>query len=95
MTDDQFIRPRLILLTTPLSDADAPAAMRAALAGGDVASVLIDPAGREGDAFQDFAESLMPLIRRRAPRRSSSTTRDAPAGSRRTACISAPVASRT
>ena len=62
MTDDAFIRPRLVLLTTPLSNADAPAAMRAALAGGDVASVLIDPAGREGDAFQDFAESLVPLI---------------------------------
>ena len=62
MTEDAFIRPRIVLVTTPLSDADAPAAMRAALAGGDVASVLIDPAGREGDAFQAFAESMVPLI---------------------------------
>ena len=62
MTEVEFIRPRIVLLTTPLSDADAPAAMRAALAAGDVASVLIDPAGREGDAFQAFAESMVPLI---------------------------------
>ncbi|NDW05380.1 thiamine phosphate synthase [Jiella pacifica] len=56
------IRPQLVLVTTPLTDADAESRMRAALSGGDVASVLIDPAGRDDDAFQAFAETLVPLI---------------------------------
>lgn len=56
------IRPRLVLVTTPLTDADAETRMRAALSGGDVASVLIDPAGRDETAFQDFAEALVPLV---------------------------------
>lgn len=56
------IRPRLVLVTTPLTDADAEPRMRAALSGGDVASVLIDPAGRDDDAFQTFAETLVPLV---------------------------------
>ncbi|MCE7028336.1 thiamine phosphate synthase [Jiella avicenniae] len=56
------IRPRLVLVTTPLTDADAETKTRAALAGGDVASVLIDPAGRDAAAFQAFAERLVPLI---------------------------------
>lgn len=58
-----FIRPRLVLVTTLLPDGEAGAAtLRAALAGGDVASVIIDPAGRDEAAFQDFAEALVPLI---------------------------------
>ena len=61
MTDD-FIRPRLVLITTLLTDADASEALGLALSGGDVASVLIDPAGRADDAFQAFAEALVPMI---------------------------------
>ncbi|WP_425364948.1 thiamine phosphate synthase [Jiella endophytica] len=56
------IRSRLVLVTTPLLDADAEARMRAALSGGDVASVLIDPAGQDASAFQRFAERLVPAI---------------------------------
>ncbi len=56
------IRPRLVLVTSELTDADAEEKMRAALSGGDVASVLIDPAGREAAAFQAFAEALVPMI---------------------------------
>ncbi|MCB8839545.1 thiamine phosphate synthase [Aurantimonas sp. VKM B-3413] len=56
------IRPRLVLVTTPLTDADAEAGLRNALSGGDVASVILDPAGRDADAFQRFAEPLVPLI---------------------------------
>ena len=61
MTDD-IIRPRLVLLTTALADPDAEAAMAAALSAGDVASVILDPAGRDDDAFQAFAEKLVPAI---------------------------------
>lgn len=58
-----FIRPRLVLLTTLLADGETgEAALRAALGGGDVATVILDPAGREADAFQAFAERLVPLI---------------------------------
>lgn len=60
--NEDLIRPRLVLITTPLADADAEAAMRAALAGGDVASVIIDPAGRDDAAFQRLAELLVPII---------------------------------
>lgn len=56
------IRSRLVLVTTPLPDADAEARMRAALSGGDIASVLIDPAGRDAAAFQRFAEMLVPIV---------------------------------
>ncbi|MEX6508570.1 thiamine phosphate synthase [Jiella sp. M17.18] len=56
------IRPRLVLVTTPLGDAEAEAALKAALSGGDVASVILDPAGRDADGFQRFAEKLVPLI---------------------------------
>ena len=56
------IRPRLVLVTSELTDADAEPKMRAALSGGDVATVLIDPAGRDEAAFQAFAEVLVPLI---------------------------------
>ncbi|MCQ0989736.1 thiamine phosphate synthase [Jiella marina] len=56
------IRPRLVLVTTPLSDENAEARLRAALGAGDVASVLIDPAGREGPAYQAYAEALVPII---------------------------------
>ncbi|WP_206452821.1 thiamine phosphate synthase [Aurantimonas marina] len=62
MTLDPVIRPRLVLLTTALGDAGAEDAMRAALAGGDVASVIIDPAGRDSASFQRFAEGLVPII---------------------------------
>lgn len=62
MTVDLVIRPRLVLLTTALGDAGAEAAMRAALAGGDVASVIIDSAGRDSASFQLFAEGLVPVI---------------------------------
>jgi thiamine-phosphate pyrophosphorylase len=56
-----FIRPRLVLLTTLLPDGEpGVAAMRAALGAGDVASVIIDPAGRDADSFQRFAEGLVP-----------------------------------
>ena len=58
-----FIRPRLVLLTTLLPDGETGvAAMRAALGGGDVASVIIDAAGRDADSFQRFAEGLVPMI---------------------------------
>ena len=60
--NEDLIRPRLVLITTPLSDADAEAAMRGALAGGDVASVIIDPAGRDEASFQRLAELLVPII---------------------------------
>ena len=56
------IRSRLVLVTTQLLDFDAEARMRAALAGGDVASVLIDPAGRDDASFQRLAETLVPMI---------------------------------
>ncbi|MBP0615349.1 thiamine phosphate synthase [Jiella mangrovi] len=61
MTSDDLIRPRLVLVTTPLTDADAEERMRAALSGGDVASVLIDAAGRDAAEFQRLAETLVPL----------------------------------
>ncbi|KAB0678749.1 thiamine phosphate synthase [Aureimonas leprariae] len=61
-----FVRPRLVLVTTPLPDGAAGvAALRAALEAGDVASVLIDPAGRAEAAFQPFAEDLAALCRDR------------------------------
>ncbi|MBO0662961.1 thiamine phosphate synthase [Jiella flava] len=60
MTDP--IRPRLVLVTTPLADVDAEARLRDALSGGDVASVLIDPAGRDEQSFQRHAEALVPVI---------------------------------
>ncbi|WP_102961164.1 thiamine phosphate synthase [Mangrovicella endophytica] len=59
---DALIRPRLVLITTPLPDgAPGEDALRAALSGGDVASVIIDPAGRDEAAFQRFAEALVPI----------------------------------
>lgn len=58
-----FIRPRLVLVTTLLPDGEAGvAAMRAALGAGDVASVIVDAAGRDADSFQRFAEGLVALI---------------------------------
>ena len=55
-------RTRLVLVTTPLPDgADGISRLRAALSGGDVASVIIPAAGREGAAFQDFVEPLVEL----------------------------------
>lgn len=61
-----FTRPRLVLVTTPLPDGPAGAdALRAALAAGDVASVAIDPAGRDEAAFQNFAEPLVAICRDR------------------------------
>ncbi|BDA83521.1 thiamine phosphate synthase [Aureimonas sp. SA4125] len=58
-----FIRPRLVLVTTPLPDGEAGVeALRAALGAGDVASVILAAAGRGADAFQDFAEPLVPMI---------------------------------
>ncbi|KQT88107.1 thiamine phosphate synthase [Aurantimonas sp. Leaf443] len=59
---EDYIRPRLVLVTTPLADGDAAERLRAALSGGDVASVLIDRAGREDAAFQDLAETLVPIV---------------------------------
>lgn len=59
---DEVLRPRLVLVTTPLADGEpGEAALRAALAGGDVASVIFDPAGRDDAAFQRFAEALVPI----------------------------------
>ncbi|MEF2551218.1 thiamine phosphate synthase [Aurantimonas sp. A2-1-M11] len=60
--DTEYIRPRLVLLTTPLGDADAVKAMEAALAGGDVASVILDAAGRDAASFQNLAAALVPII---------------------------------
>ncbi len=58
----EIVRPRLVLATTLLPDGDAgERALARALSGGDVASVLIDPAGRGDAAFQDLAERLVPL----------------------------------
>ncbi|MEN3794331.1 thiamine phosphate synthase [Fulvimarina sp. MAC3] len=62
MNSDDPIRQRLVLLTTPLADDEAEEAIKRALSGGDVASVLIDPAGREHAAFQIFAEKLVPIV---------------------------------
>lgn len=63
MTDDAPIRPRLVLATTLLPDGpEGPARLRAAFEGGDIASVLIDPAGRDVAAFQDFCEAIVPLV---------------------------------
>ncbi|WP_062206283.1 thiamine phosphate synthase [Aureimonas sp. AU12] len=63
MTDDDRIRPRLVLATTLLPDGEAGIALlREALAAGDVATVLVDPAGRSDAAFQDFAELVVPVI---------------------------------
>lgn len=57
------IRPRLVLATTLLPDGEAgERLLRAALSGGDVCTVLFDPAGRDADAFQAFAEPLVPLV---------------------------------
>ncbi|KQT52144.1 MULTISPECIES: thiamine phosphate synthase [unclassified Aureimonas] len=58
-----FVRPRLVLATTLLPDGEAGERMlRAALSGGDVSSVIFDPAGRDADAFQSFAEPLVALV---------------------------------
>lgn len=59
-----FIRPRLVLVLSPSVGhaAAQPAIVRAALGAGDVASVILHAAGRDADAFQDFAEGLVPLI---------------------------------
>lgn len=63
MTDEDRIRPRLVLATTLLPDGEPGIALlRAALEAGDVASVFVDPAGRAETAFQDFAEGLVPVI---------------------------------
>lgn len=63
MTDDAPIRPRLVLATTLLPDGnEGLERLRAAFRGGDVASVLIDPAGRSAAAFQDFCEAVVPLV---------------------------------
>lgn len=62
MTDD-FVRPRLVLVTTPLPDgARGEAGLRLALSAGDVASVILDPAGRGPEEFQLFAERLVPIV---------------------------------
>lgn len=62
MTAD-FVRPRLMLATTLLADgAPGREALSRALAGGDVASVILDPAGRSDTDYQAFAEPLVPLI---------------------------------
>lgn len=63
MTEDNFVRPRLVLVTTLLPDGEAGREiLYAALQGGDVASVIIEPAGRSEAAFQRFAEELVPLV---------------------------------
>lgn len=59
-----FARPRLVLVTTPLPDGAAgAAALRAALGAGDVASVVADPAGRSAAAFQAVAEGFAAVCR--------------------------------
>ena len=58
-----FIRPRLVLVTTPLPDGEVGVeTLRAALGAGDVSSVILDRAGRSSHAFQAFAERLVPMI---------------------------------
>lgn len=61
MTSD-FIRPRLVLVTTAARRDAAAGAVAGALEGGDVASVILDPAGWEAEAFQEFAETVVPVI---------------------------------
>lgn len=59
-----FTRPRLVLVTTLLADGESgTAALGAALGAGDVASVIVDPAGRSEAAFQSFAETLVAVCR--------------------------------
>ncbi|WP_235919421.1 thiamine phosphate synthase [Aureimonas psammosilenae] len=59
-----FTRPRLVLVTTPLAATEAGvAALRAALGAGDVASVILDPAGRSEAEFQPFAEEMVAACR--------------------------------
>lgn len=59
---DDAVRPRLVLDLATLPDGERGEAMlRAALAGGDVATVILAPAGRSEAAFQDFAEALVAI----------------------------------
>ena len=63
MTDDAPIRPRLVLATTLLPEGpDGVERLRVALEAGDVVSVLIDPAGHSAAAFQDFCETVVPMV---------------------------------
>lgn len=62
MSQPDPVRPRLVLVTTPLGDAEAEDRLRAALSGGDVASVIVDAAGRDSAAFQRLAELLVPIV---------------------------------
>lgn len=62
MTDDTPIRCRLVLIAPEGVD---PAALEAALSGGDVASVILPQYGLDDGAFQKLAESLVPVIQAR------------------------------
>lgn len=55
-----LVRSRLALVLA--SPSVTGAALSRALAGGDVATVFLAAAGRSADAFQDFAEEVVPLI---------------------------------
>ncbi|SKA34971.1 thiamine phosphate synthase [Consotaella salsifontis] len=60
---DEIFRPRLVLLTTLLEDGqEGIDRLKAALEAGDVASVLIDPAGRVDADFQHLAEKIVPIV---------------------------------
>ncbi len=59
-----FARPRLVLVSTPLIDrASAAATLRAALGAGDVATVIVDPSGRSEADAQTYAEELAAVCR--------------------------------
>lgn len=56
-------RCRIVLVAPPVSDAEKLAAlMTSALAGGDVASVILDPTGIDEATFQTVAEKSVPII---------------------------------
>ncbi|WAJ30400.1 thiamine phosphate synthase [Antarcticirhabdus aurantiaca] len=62
MSDTETIRPRLVLLMTEPGHEDAEQRLKAALSGGDVASVILAGAGLDEARFQAAAERLVPLI---------------------------------
>lgn len=62
MPDSDFHRPRLVLVASPHTAADR---FRAALAGGDVASVILAAEGADTEALQAAAKILVPLAQSR------------------------------
>lgn len=63
---DAEVRTRLVLVTPPAYEAAAFASrLSDALAGGDVASLIITAGGADGAAFQKAAERLVPIAEAR------------------------------